>query len=253
MKEGRVYPTRRRQNIEENVELSDVKPAKPDRSSLVAAWDVLHRQTNAISKWRHYACTKRENRIRTKKRVSEKRVRLYENLKEPRAFLDSDIDEETAPVGNHSETNENENIDAHAASNRALLIYFAKLARADPESPATVVDFDFVESLLQSGADVNVCDKYGQTILHEASRAWHCDVALFLLEKGAGINKADKYGRTAMHVAAAVDYAEMIKFLFDHGGKFLLRFSEYLKHWLVIVANTTIRILYCTLLKYLVL
>ena len=233
MKEGRVFPTRRKQNIEENatenVELTKIKPMKrsiPDRTSLVNAWDMLHRQNNAFSTWKHYVCTKRESRKNTKHRRSEKRTRIYENLKEPLPFLDSDIDE-TEPKNDISEapndtsvnSQNSQTLNAQSASNRALLIYFAKLAKADPQSPTTVVDFDFVDSLLQSGADVNVCDRYGQTIFHEASRAWHCDVALFLLEKGADINKADKYGRTAMHVAAAVDYAEMITFLFEHGGK----------------------------------
>ena len=234
MKEGRVYPTRRKQSNDENgtesvelIKVKSVKPSNSDRSSLVAAWDILHRQNNALSKWKHYVCTKRESQRNAKQRRSEKRFRIYENLKEPVAFLDSDMEEAEAANNNISEVNEtgfnsqnSQAITAQSASNRALLIYFAKLARADPESPTTVVDFDFVDSLLQSGADVNVCDRYGQTIFHEASRAWHCDVALYLLEKGADINKADKYGRTAMHVAAAVDYAEMIRFLFEHGGKY---------------------------------
>jgi hypothetical protein len=236
MKEGRVYPTRRKKNNEENatesVELTKVKPVQPpikeDRDSLVAAWNLLHRQNNVISTWKHYVCTKRESRKNTKQRRSEKRLkrsRIYENLKEPVAFLDSDVEEtvaikyNTSEAGNDEIVENSQTVNAQCASNRALLIYFAKLARADPESPATVVDFDFVDSLLQSGADVNVCDRYGQTIFHEASRAWHCDVALFLLEKGADINKADRYGRTAMHVAAAVDYSEMIGFLFEHGGE----------------------------------
>ncbi|XP_028415191.1 transient receptor potential cation channel subfamily V member 5-like [Dendronephthya gigantea] len=232
MARRRVYPTRRKPNNNENdresVELTVVKPAKlvkpsvnTDRSSLVAAWDVLHRQNNALSIWKHYVCTKRENRINAgKRRRSDKRVRIYENLKVPLPFLDSDIEEgvNSSEVGNDAEISGTSRQTGQTAGNRALLIYFAKLAKADPEAPTTVVDFDFVDSLLQSGADVNVCDRYGQTIFHEASRAWHCDVALFLLEKGADINKADKYGRTAMHVAAAVDYAEMIKFLVDNGA-----------------------------------
>ena len=239
MKEGRVYPTQRKKNIEENapesVEMTKVKPLKrstSDRTALVNAWDVLHRQNNAFSTWKHYVCTKRENRKNTKRKRSEKRTRIYENLKEPVPFLDSDIDEtelmknDTSEAANDSgslgvNAQNSQMLTAKSASNRALLIYFAKLAKADPQSPTTVVDFDFVDSLLQSGADVNVCDRYGQTIFHEASRAWHCDVALFLLEKGADINKADKYGRTALHVAAAVDYEEMITFLFEHGGKML--------------------------------
>lgn len=229
MKEGRVFPTRRNPQVTENVELLEVKPAKADRTSLVAAWEVLHRQTNAFSKWKHYSCTKRESR-KCNQRWTGNILRRFQNgnEKETKGFLDSDVEEDSLKQGEIQVINDNETTQAvllqtqssttHTATNRALLIYFAKLARADPSSPATVVDFDFVDSLLQSGADVNVCDRYGQTIFHEAARAWHCDVALFLLENGADLNKADKFGRTPMHVAAAVDYPEMITLLFEHGA-----------------------------------
>ena len=50
------------------------------------------------------------------------------------------------------------------ASNRALMQYFAKLGRSDKDE---VVDLDFVENLLLSGADINCTDKHGQTLLHE--------------------------------------------------------------------------------------
>ena len=227
MKEGRVYPTRRKrkseENIAETIEMTRVKPNSPEGMPLVNAWDILNKQNSAFSKWKHYVSTKRESRKNTKRILSERRCRIYENLKEPVAFLDSDMEEALPENMNALESGNDTGVNsqtAQSASNRALLIYFAKLARADPELPTTVVDFEFVDSLLQSGADINVCDRYGQTIFHEASRAWHCDVALFLLEKGADVNRADKYGRTAMHVAAAVDYAEMINFLFENGGKY---------------------------------
>ena len=228
MKEGRVYPTRRKPQ-QENVELVEVKPAKHDRTSLMAAWEILHKQTNTLSKWKHYACTKRESRKAKQRSGADKPQKIYSNEKVSQGFLDSDVEEasskqDEAQVSNKQEDNRSHGIQsqsstANTASNRALLIYFAKLARGDPDSATTVVDFDFVESLLQSGADVNVCDRYGQTIFHEAARAWHCDVALFLLENGGDLNKADRFGRTPLHVAAAVDYPEMITFLFEHGGK----------------------------------
>ena len=231
MKEGRVYPTRRKPQAE-NVELVHVEPPRPgpDRTSLVAAWDVLHRQANTLSKWKHYTCTRRESRKdgrRLRLDTSQGPGRINNEVKKTIGFLDSDVEGVSLrqdEAGNESDNDSRPALQTqtstfHSASNRALLIYFAKLAQADPESAATVVDFDFVDSLLQSGADINVCDRYGQTILHEAARAWHCDVALFLMQNGGDLNKADKFGRSPLHVAAAVDYPEMITFLYEHGGK----------------------------------
>ncbi|XP_067678848.1 uncharacterized protein [Haliotis asinina] len=101
------------------------------------------------------------------------------------------------------------------ASNRALIQYFAKLGQSSEDE---MLNLDFVDHLLRSGADINCCDKYGQTILHEVARHWHCDVARFLLEHGANINQKDKYGRSPLHVAAAVDYPMMVILLIDRGA-----------------------------------
>lgn len=104
------------------------------------------------------------------------------------------------------------------ASSKGLILYFSKLAVTPDESEG--VDLKFVTSLLNGGADINFCDKYGQTILHEVARSWHTDVAKFLIGSGAAINQSDKYGRTALHLCAAVGYVEMIEFLIQNGGKF---------------------------------
>ena len=97
------------------------------------------------------------------------------------------------------------------ASCRALIIYFSKLAKTNNDNED--VDLNFVEALLQSGADINFSDRHGQTIMHEISRAWHPDVALFAIQHYANVNKSDLYGRTPLHLAAAVDYVEMVVFL----------------------------------------
>ena len=107
------------------------------------------------------------------------------------------------------------------ASCRALIIYFSKLAKSNNDNED--VDLNFVEALLQSGADINFSDRHGQTIMHEISRAWHPDVALFAIQHHANVNKSDLYGRTPLHLAAAVDYDEMVVFLVKHGGKFSLQ------------------------------
>lgn len=104
------------------------------------------------------------------------------------------------------------------ASCRALVVYFSKLAKTKDEEE--MIDLNFVDSLLENGADINFSDKHGQTVLHEISRGWHPDIAKFALQHGANINKADGYGRTPLHLAAAVDYDDMVKFLVENGGKF---------------------------------
>ncbi|XP_072017913.1 LOW QUALITY PROTEIN: uncharacterized protein [Amphiura filiformis] len=100
--------------------------------------------------------------------------------------------------------------------NEELISYFAQLASDTKED--TNVDLEFVEIILHRGANVNCTDKHGQTILHEACRAWEIDVAQFLIENGADVNKADLHGRSPMHVAAAVDYPEMLMLLSENGG-----------------------------------
>uniref|UniRef100_A0A3B3RE16 Si:ch73-193i2.2 n=1 Tax=Paramormyrops kingsleyae TaxID=1676925 RepID=A0A3B3RE16_9TELE len=75
------------------------------------------------------------------------------------------------------------------------------------------VDLQYLSDVIAEGADPKSTDKYGQTCLHEISRAWNVDVMRFFLEKGADIQQADAYGVTPLHVAAALDYKEMICFL----------------------------------------
>ena len=102
------------------------------------------------------------------------------------------------------------------ASCRALIIYFSKLAKTKDDEEK--IDLNFVDSLLQNGADINFPDKHGQTALHEIARGWHPNIVRFALEHNADINKADAFGRTPLHLAAAVDYAEMVEELVTFGG-----------------------------------
>lgn len=66
--------------------------------------------------------------------------------------------------------------------NTALLHYLSTLASSNEMGDTFV--YDFVESLLHSGADVNTPDKNGQTILHEVARSWDVDIVEFLLKHG---------------------------------------------------------------------
>ncbi|XP_023676863.2 uncharacterized protein [Paramormyrops kingsleyae] len=95
--------------------------------------------------------------------------------------------------------------------NRKLLDYFRAIGASNQESDE--VDLQYLSDVIAEGADPKSTDKYGQTCLHEISRAWNVDVMRFFLEKGADIQQADAYGVTPLHVAAALDYKEMICFL----------------------------------------
>ncbi|XP_067091805.1 transient receptor potential channel pyrexia [Osmerus mordax] len=79
----------------------------------------------------------------------------------------------------------------------------------------STVDLQYLDSVICDGADPNTVDRYGQTALHEISRAWNVDVMRFFLERGADIQHPDSYGVTPLHVAAALDYEDMIYFLLE--------------------------------------
>ena len=66
--------------------------------------------------------------------------------------------------------------------NHALIHYLASLANSNDN--ADKFDFNFVDSLISNGADINSTDKTGQSIFHEVARSWNKDVASFLIERG---------------------------------------------------------------------
>ena len=84
----------------------------------------------------------------------------------------------------------------------------------------------YIKALLTSGADLNISDSYGQTVLHAAARDWNTDVACFLLDNGAFVDKQDAYGRTPLFIAAALDNPEMIRFLVSKGGNFTSKLAR---------------------------
>ncbi|XP_069127944.1 uncharacterized protein [Argopecten irradians] len=166
----------------------------------------------SLSKWRSYA---------TSKRVRERKIGAGDDENEDRHTGGIGLDDiEDKFVKNNDAVssvfgiNRSENKRMSTASNRSLIDYFAKLGRS--KKPDEVIDLDFVETLLKSGAQINCTDKHGQSLLHEVARTWHVDVAKFLIEQKADVNLADKYGRTPLHVAAAVDYPAMVNLLIEN-------------------------------------
>ncbi len=74
---------------------------------------------------------------------------------------------------------------AQNVRNHALIHYLATLANSN--STKDTFDFNFVESLLNNGADINSIDKTGQTVFHEVARSWNIDVATFLIKHGINL------------------------------------------------------------------
>ncbi|KAM4599270.1 uncharacterized protein V3H82_003282 [Fundulus diaphanus] len=97
--------------------------------------------------------------------------------------------------------------------NKRLLDHFRQLAASNQDTDQ--VDLQFLDEVISDGADPNCSDRYGQTVLHEVSRAWSVDVMRFFLDRGSDHLSSDQFGVTALHVASALDYEDMVQFLLD--------------------------------------
>lgn len=134
----------------------------------------------------------------------------------PIGTLDSDLDEGySGGITENGKKKKNK----RAAGSKALIIYFAKMARKGSKE---TIDYRFLDSLFKGGAYINVGDKHGQSILHEVARNWNTDVAKYFIQKGADINKGDNFGRTPLHLCAAVNHVEMVEFLIENGGIYII-------------------------------
>ena len=58
------------------------------------------------------------------------------------------------------------------AGSEVLIVYFAKLGL----SKKCDIDLDYLETLINAGANVNYTDRHGQTVLHEVRRRFIRDV-----------------------------------------------------------------------------
>jgi ankyrin repeat protein len=62
-------------------------------------------------------------------------------------------------------------------------------------------DLGLIKRLLSFGADVNLKDEFGRTLLHIAAVWGTCDICKELLENGAGINERNRAGQAPLHLA----------------------------------------------------
>ncbi|GFX26707.1 alpha-latrotoxin-Lhe1a [Trichonephila clavipes] len=75
-----------------------------------------------------------------------------------------------------------------------------------------------------SGTDVNVRDKYGETLLHIAAYNGYLEVGEKLLEVGINANTRSYEGHTAVYWAAKKGHSNVVKMITDH-----LNYSEVFK------------------------
>lgn len=80
-------------------------------------------------------------------------------------------------------------------------------------------DLDDLKHLVGQGADVNVADKFGVTLLHRAvGRNGHASIVEFLASKGADVNAVDDGDVTPLHYAAMHDNIAIVKSLVAMGA-----------------------------------
>lgn len=81
-------------------------------------------------------------------------------------------------------------------------------------------DDRFVRLLLAKGADIDMKDTSGRTVLHDT--VWRRDILLvgLLLEYGADVKMRDMYGRTAVDLANAYGYREIVQMILEKRPNF---------------------------------
>ncbi|MGV8121488.1 MAG: ankyrin repeat domain-containing protein [Candidatus Xenobiia bacterium LiM19] len=77
---------------------------------------------------------------------------------------------------------------------------------------------EVAQSLIDEGAPVNYCNKYGNTPLHVASSQGHKDIAAMLLSRGAQVNVQDMHGETPLHKAVSKGDEEIVTLLICSGA-----------------------------------
>ncbi|KAM5148885.1 cyclin-dependent kinase 4 inhibitor C [Mantella aurantiaca] len=70
--------------------------------------------------------------------------------------------------------------------------------------------------LLGKGADPNLQDSHGFSVVHDTARAGFCDTMRILLDFQADVNRQDNEGNTALHLAAKEGQLHMVQFLVLH-------------------------------------
>ncbi|MGI4789263.1 MAG: ankyrin repeat domain-containing protein [Janthinobacterium lividum] len=93
-------------------------------------------------------------------------------------------------------------------------------------------DYEAVLKLIQSGADVNVVDKFGTTPLERAVRNAYenedaaAKIVSLLLDNKANINAQNNEGVTALMQTAIYNYVTIARMLIERGADVNLRWND---------------------------
>lgn len=83
-------------------------------------------------------------------------------------------------------------------------------------SPGSV---EACRALLDSGADVNASNVFGNTALMLAASSGCTDVVRFLISRGANVNATNHRGRTALYMAQREGHRDVVALLVRAGAK----------------------------------
>ena len=78
---------------------------------------------------------------------------------------------------------------------------------------------EIVKLLISKGANVNIQNAYGATLLHSASRKGDSSLVKILLSNGAKPNIKDNDGKTPLDIAIKEGHSEIVIILKEHGVK----------------------------------
>ncbi len=79
-------------------------------------------------------------------------------------------------------------------------------------------DTEAFKALIDAGADVNMQNKYGETLLHISIRRDRREMVQILLDNDADINRQDAPGWTPLMECVMDDMPELCQLLIDHGA-----------------------------------
>ena len=79
-------------------------------------------------------------------------------------------------------------------------------------------NLDFVNDLIQLGADLDWQDEEGSTALHICAGNNHLKIARMLIDAGADVNIQDEYGWTALHWCARFNSLRLARMLIEAGA-----------------------------------
>jgi ankyrin repeat protein len=112
---------------------------------------------------------------------------------------------------------------------QCLCLSYSEHANAQSESTVSLFiflagknDIPRVKQLVESGININVQNKYGETALIRASQAGHVEMVKYLLTKGANPSIRtfpDPWGGTTSCALDRAKTEEIKKLLRDHGAK----------------------------------